>query len=156
MACLDSVTGSLKMQFNPVGEEGFELDLQPEMDIRDVKQLASEMCNVLPEHMRVLYKDRQLRNEEIVAECGLDGDEPLKILYTAGHAAMVGGSRPESRVQGNPFTTPVRGIPGSKGARSSRVTGRLGGNGLIRKYGILMKRQEFREKATQMGFRKYS
>ena len=77
--------------------KGFELDLQPEIDIRDVKQLASKMCNVLPEHMRVLYKDRQLRNEEIVAECGLDGDEPLKILNTAGHAAIVEGSRPSEK-----------------------------------------------------------
>ena len=44
--------------------KGFELDLQPEMDIRDVKQSASKMCNVLPEHMRVRNKGRQLRNEE--------------------------------------------------------------------------------------------
>ena len=73
--------------------KGFELDLQPEMDIRDVKQLGSKMCKVLPGHMRVLHKDRQLR-KEIVAECGLDGDEPLKIFFTAGHAAIVGGSRP--------------------------------------------------------------
>ena len=39
--------------------KGFELDLQPEMDIRD--QLASKMCNVIPEHVRVLNRDRQLR-----------------------------------------------------------------------------------------------
>ena len=77
--------------------KGFELDLQPEMDIRDVKQLVSKMCYVLPEHMRVLYKDRQLRNEEIVAECGLDGDKPLKRSYTAGHAAIVGGSSPSEK-----------------------------------------------------------
>merc|ERR1719152_1074961 len=48
-----------------------------------------------------------------------------------------------------------RGIPGSKGLRGSRVTGRCGGMGLIRKYGIMMKRQEFREKALQMGWNKY-
>ena len=69
--------------------KGFELDLQPEMDIRDVKQLASKMCYVPPEHMRVFFKDRQLRNEEIVAECVLDGDKPLERLWTAGHAAIV-------------------------------------------------------------------
>ena len=156
-ASLDSVTGSLNLQMVVAGDAPFELELQPDMEIRDVKELASERCSVLPEHMRCLYKDRLLRNDEIVGECGFDDDdEPLKITYTAGHDAMLGGSRPESRQQGNPFTTPVRGLPGSKGARSSRVTGRLGGNGLIRKYGILMKRQEFREKATQMGFRKYN
>ena len=43
-----------------------------------------------------------------------------------------------------------------KGSRSCRVTGRQGGMGLIRKYGINMKRQAFRERAEDMGFKKYS
>lgn len=43
-----------------------------------------------------------------------------------------------------------------KGSRACRVTGRLGGNGLVRKYGIMMKRQVFRERALDMGFSKYS
>ena len=36
-------------------------------------------------------------------------------------------------------------MPGSRGARASRVSGRLGGHGLIRKYGIMMKRQEMEQ-----------
>lgn len=43
-----------------------------------------------------------------------------------------------------------------KGSRACRVTGRLGGMGLIRKYGINMKRQVFRERAEAMGFVKYN
>jgi len=43
-----------------------------------------------------------------------------------------------------------------KGSRACRVTGRLGGMGLIRKYGINMKRQSFRERAIQMGWMKYN
>lgn len=43
-----------------------------------------------------------------------------------------------------------------KGARACRVTGRLGGMGLVRKYGINMKRQVFRERALDMGFVKYN
>ena len=43
-----------------------------------------------------------------------------------------------------------------KGARPCRVTGRMGGHGLIRKYGINMKRQTFRERALEMGWMKYS
>lgn len=43
-----------------------------------------------------------------------------------------------------------------KGSRICRVTGRRGGNGLIRKYGINMKRQTFRERAIDMGFVKYN
>ena len=43
-----------------------------------------------------------------------------------------------------------------KGSRSSRITGRPGGNGLIRKYGLNMKRQEFRELARSMGWSKFN
>ena len=43
-----------------------------------------------------------------------------------------------------------------KGSRACVVTGREGGNGLIRKYGLNMKRQVFRERAIDMGFKKYS
>ena len=43
-----------------------------------------------------------------------------------------------------------------KGGRACRVTGRPGGMGLIRKYGINMKRQVFRERAIDMGWEKYS
>jgi small subunit ribosomal protein S29e len=43
-----------------------------------------------------------------------------------------------------------------KGTRRCRVSGRLGGMGLVRKYGIDMKRQCFRERALEMGWMKYS
>lgn len=43
-----------------------------------------------------------------------------------------------------------------KGSRICRMTGRKGGMGLIRKYGINMKRQAFREYAKEMGWEKYS
>ena len=43
-----------------------------------------------------------------------------------------------------------------KGSRACRVTGRQGGMGLVRKYGINMKRQVFRERAYDMGFMKYN
>lgn len=43
-----------------------------------------------------------------------------------------------------------------KGSRQCRMTGRKGGQGLIRKYGIDMKRQAFRENAIAMGWVKYS
>ena len=44
----------------------------------------------------------------------------------------------------------------SKGGRQCVVTGRKGGNGFVRKYGINMKRQAFRERALDIGFMKYS
>ena len=81
----------------------------------------------------------------------LAGDSPIQVFFTAGHAALLGGvggtgGGPRgghgAKPQKNPFATPVRGVPGSKGARSSRVSGRPGGMALIRKYGIMMKRQD--------------
>ena len=46
-----------------------------------------------------------------------------------------------------------RQLGGGAGCSASRMSGRLGGMGLIRKYGIMMKRQEFREKAVEIGFK---
>lgn len=78
------------------------------------------------------------------------GDSPIQVFFTAGHTAMLGGvggtgGGPRgghgAQPQKNPFSAPVRGLPGSKGLRSSRVSGRPGGMALIRKYGIMMKRQ---------------
>ena len=42
------------------------------------------------------------------------------------------------------------------GGRQCRVTGRKGGMGLVRKYGINMKRQVFRLKDKEMGWVKYN
>ena len=44
--CLDSVTDSEKMQINPVCEQDFELNVEHDTNIHDVKQFASEVCNV--------------------------------------------------------------------------------------------------------------
>merc|ERR1719359_1604374 len=100
--------------------------------------------------MKLLFKDTMLKEDDTVDGCDL-----VQIHFTAGAAGLAGGSQPQKQEQRNPFTTPVRGLPGSKGDRLSRMSGRHGGMGLIRKYGIMMKRQEFREKAEEIGFRKY-
>merc|ERR1719310_2185907 len=99
----------------------------------------------------MFYCDRELKEADTLECYKADGDAPVRIMYTAGHEEMLGGSVVQ-KVQRNPYTLPARGLPGSKGQRQSRVSGRLGGMALIRSYGILMKRQEFREKATQIGF----
>ena len=43
VGCLDSDIGLLKMQINRAGEQDFDLDLESEMDIYNVKAVASEM-----------------------------------------------------------------------------------------------------------------
>ena len=45
--CSDSVTDSVKMQINPVCEQDFKLNVEHDINIHDVKQFASEVCNVL-------------------------------------------------------------------------------------------------------------
>ena len=60
----------------------------------------------------------------------------------------------ETRVPSKLYHTHPRNY--GKGGRQCRVTGRKGGMGLIRKYGIDMKRQTFRERAQDMGWMKYS
>jgi small subunit ribosomal protein S29e len=60
----------------------------------------------------------------------------------------------ESRKPNKLYATHPKGY--GKGSRACRVTGREGGMGLIRKYGINMKRQVFRERAIDMGWNKYN
>eukprot|EP00441_Pelagodinium_beii_P045068 CAMPEP_0197619430 /NCGR_PEP_ID=MMETSP1338-20131121/452_1 /TAXON_ID=43686 ORGANISM="Pelagodinium beii, Strain RCC1491" /NCGR_SAMPLE_ID=MMETSP1338 /ASSEMBLY_ACC=CAM_ASM_000754 /LENGTH=173 /DNA_ID=CAMNT_0043188391 /DNA_START=71 /DNA_END=592 /DNA_ORIENTATION=- len=151
---------TMTVEFKIAGVGSFELELEHGMAVRDVKKIAKEECNIEPEHMRLIYNGRQLKESETM-DC-YKGDAPVQLFFTAGHVAMMGGGggtgggrRAGMGPQRNPFTTPVRGLPGSKALRSSRMSGRPGGMGLIRKYGILMKRQEFREKAEEIGFVKY-
>eukprot|EP00439_Symbiodinium_sp_Y106_P045800 s550_g5.t2 len=149
------------VRFKVSGLGSFELELDLTTAVRDVKKMATEACNIEPEHMRLIYNDRQLKDADTLELYNTEDSAPIQILFTAGHVAMVGGvggtgGGPRgghgAKQQRNPFSTPVRGLPGSKGLRSSRVSGRPGGMALIRKYGIMMKRQEFREKAQEIGF----
>mmetsp|Transcript_35423 Transcript_35423/g.66054 ORF Transcript_35423/g.66054 Transcript_35423/m.66054 type:complete len:186 (-) Transcript_35423:138-695(-) len=171
---LDSTTEEpdfVSVQFKVSGLAEFSLEFEAGTAVRDVKKLAKEYCGIEPEHMRLLHKGRELKEADTFDQEILESDMPVQVLFTAGHTALVGGGsqmrsggstgqpgallRGQSRLPDNPFGTPVRGVPGSKGNRGSRMSGRRGGMALIRKYGILMKRQEFREKAEEIGFRKY-
>jgi small subunit ribosomal protein S29e len=60
----------------------------------------------------------------------------------------------ESRKPDKLYATHPKGY--GKGSRQCVVTGRKGGMGLVRKYGINMKRQVFRERAIDMGWMKYN
>mmetsp|Transcript_57472 Transcript_57472/g.171034 ORF Transcript_57472/g.171034 Transcript_57472/m.171034 type:complete len:176 (+) Transcript_57472:75-602(+) len=143
------------VKFRVPGLDAFELEMDPATAVRDVKKLAKEGCGIQPEHMRLIHRDRVLKDAETLSGLELREDEPIRVMFTAGHSGFQGGGKPPPRPGANPFSPPVRGLPGSKGARPSRMSGRLGGMGIIRCYGIMMKRQEFREKAEEIGFRKY-
>merc|ERR1712060_473224 len=151
----ESSEEGLLVQMKVAGQNAFEVEAEPALAIRDLKKLASEQANIQPKHMRLIHKDRLLKDAEILSECKLEQGELIQIHYTAGHTAMMGGARVKLQNQQDPFHLPVRGLPGSKGQRLSRISARHGGMGLIRKYGIMLKRQEFREKAEEIGFVKY-
>ena len=84
-----------------------------------------------------------------------DGEAAVQVIFTAVHESLLGRGQPPSKQRRVPFPTPVPGYPGTKGECISRMSGRRGGMGFIRKYGILMKRQEFREEAVEIGYVKY-
>merc|ERR1719221_628691 len=147
----EQVSPLLSVHFKVAGLGEFDLEVEQTTCVRDVKRFATEECNVQPEHMRLIYNDRVLKDSDTL-ECYEEGT--IQIHFTAGHTALSGGSQPQRTIR-NPYNLPVRGIPGSKGARVSRISGRTGGMALFRKYGIMMKRQEFREKAEEIGFRKF-
>ena len=149
-----STDTAMLVKFKVHGMDAFELKLEASTCIREVKKLLRDESHIEPEHMRLIYKDKVLKDAETLEAYNSDG-KLVQVLYTAGHSALMGGTKPTQRTNTNPFVTPVRGIPGSKGERPSRMSGRRGGMALIRKYGILMKRQEFREKAPEIGFIKY-
>lgn len=147
--------GRSTVTFKVAGMTTFDLELDLAMPVRDVKKIVKEKSNIEPEHMRLIFKDAIFKDADTFEGFDHDCKLPVQVFYTAGHTALMGGTKAPAKNRSNPFVTPVRGLPGSKGDRPSRVSGRRGGMGIIRKYGILMKRQEFREKAEEIGFRKY-
>merc|ERR1719373_744179 len=82
--------------------------------------------------MRLIYKGRVLKDADTLEAYEENDKESVQLMFTAGHAAMMGGTKPPKE-QRDPFSLPVRGLPGSKGDRLSRVSGRRGGMALIRK-----------------------
>eukprot|EP00429_Kryptoperidinium_foliaceum_P075775 CAMPEP_0176209364 /NCGR_PEP_ID=MMETSP0121_2-20121125/13595_1 /TAXON_ID=160619 /ORGANISM="Kryptoperidinium foliaceum, Strain CCMP 1326" /LENGTH=141 /DNA_ID=CAMNT_0017548373 /DNA_START=65 /DNA_END=486 /DNA_ORIENTATION=+ len=115
------------VRFKVSGVGSFELELSLATAVRDVKNLAKEMCNIEPEHMRLLDSGRVLKESETLECYDTESEMAVQVMFTAGHTGLSGGSKGQVQ-QRNPFSMPVRGLPGSKGNRSSRMSGRLGGN----------------------------
>ncbi|KAI7599210.1 DNA glycosylase, partial [Hortaea werneckii] len=92
---------------------------------------------------------------------GMEEGEAAKVAEADAKAAEEEGQEAES----DQYSAPSKEAHGrvwyshpreyGKGARSCRVTGDKKKNGIIRKYGLNMSRQAFREKAEDIGFKKY-
>merc|ERR1719365_273103 len=99
-------TGTISVQFKVSGIGSFELELEPTTEVRDVKKLAKECCNIEPEHMRLIYEGRVLKESDTLECYDADRDAAVQLMFTAGHNAMLGGSKGQV-TQRNPFSTPV-------------------------------------------------
>jgi len=81
---------TLDMHFMVSGATEFDLEFHPMTAVRAVKRLAHEYCAIAPEHMRLIYKGRLLKEDDTFE--GLEIDAPVQVMYTAGHEGLVGGS----------------------------------------------------------------
>merc|ERR1719420_2188489 len=81
------------VRFKVSGMTNFDLDLEKDAAIRDVKKLATKQCGIEPEHMRLIYRGAVLKDGASLACYQEDAEEPIQILFTAGHESLVGGSR---------------------------------------------------------------
>merc|ERR1719221_240973 len=108
----DEVPAVESVNFKVAGMGTFDLELELTTAVRDIKKLAKECCNIEPEHMRLIYEGRVLKESDTLECYKVDADMAVQVMFTAGHSAMVGGSKGQV-LQRNPFTTPVRGLPGS-------------------------------------------
>merc|ERR1719389_1218613 len=81
----------LSMEFKVSGLDSFTLELEANTTVRDMKKLAQELCNIAPEHMRLIHKGRELKDADIFDVEMAESDAPIQVLFTAGHTALVGG-----------------------------------------------------------------
>merc|ERR1719343_652900 len=95
----EEVPGTITVHFKVSGLGTFDLELEPATAVRDVKKLAKELCNIEPEHMRLIYDGRVLKEGETLECYEVGAKIPMQILFTAGHSAMVGGGKPQVQQQ---------------------------------------------------------
>merc|ERR1712110_1388011 len=79
------------VQFKESGGEAFDVELEPAVTFKDVKKLLAEECNIEPEHMRLIYDGKLLKEGDTVECYDVERKVPVQILYTAGHTALSGG-----------------------------------------------------------------
>merc|ERR1712194_783350 len=99
------VSPRVTVHFKVAGLGEFDLELEQSTSGRDVKQLAMDECNIQPEHMRLIYNDRVLKDSDTL-EC-YEEEQVVQIHFTAGHSALSGGSQPQRNIR-NPYNPPVR------------------------------------------------
>jgi small subunit ribosomal protein S29e len=98
------------------------------------------------------YRKREWALAIVTAICGTPHSHLTHPFFCS--LLLLSSVMAESRKPDKLYATHPKGY--GKGSRACRVTGRMGGNGLVRKYGINMKRQVFRERAIDMGWSKYN
>merc|ERR1719456_1700367 len=78
----------LTLNFKVSGVAEFTLELEAGTTVRDIKKLATEHCNIEPEHMRLIHKGRELKEADIIDAEMAESGAPIQIIFTAGHGAL--------------------------------------------------------------------
>eukprot|EP00425_Heterocapsa_triquetra_P033504 CAMPEP_0195108766 /NCGR_PEP_ID=MMETSP0448-20130528/86575_1 /TAXON_ID=66468 /ORGANISM="Heterocapsa triquestra, Strain CCMP 448" /LENGTH=53 /DNA_ID=CAMNT_0040145327 /DNA_START=66 /DNA_END=223 /DNA_ORIENTATION=- len=52
------------MQFKVAGLKTFGVEFEQATAVRDLKRLVKAECDIEPEHMRLIYKGRQLKEDD--------------------------------------------------------------------------------------------
>merc|ERR1719342_1904974 len=89
----ESPESLVSVRFKVSGLGVFDVELDPTAAVRDVKKLVKECCEIEPEHMRLIYEGRVLKESDTLECYKAGGDAPVQLMFTAGHTAMLGGSR---------------------------------------------------------------
>merc|ERR1719230_122591 len=90
----EEVPSAITVNFKVSGVGTFDLELELTTAVRDVKKLAKECCGIEPEHMRLIYDGRVLKEADTLECYKADSDMAVQLMFTAGHAAMAGDSKP--------------------------------------------------------------
>merc|ERR1719482_1688117 len=84
---VENSTESIVVQFKESGGETFDVELEPKVAFRDVKKLLAEECNIEPEHMRLIYDGKILKEGDTVECFDAERKIPVQILYRPARAA---------------------------------------------------------------------
>ena len=93
--------------FKIAGLTDFALEVEENVAARDVKMMTAEHCDVEPEYMRMIYKDRILKDADILEH---DGETIVQVVVEVAAPIGLGTSVFQKSGKINPGVWPVRSL----------------------------------------------
>lgn len=69
----------MKVRMRAAGAPDFEVDIEPTSTVMDIKIAATAGCDIDPQVMRLIFKGKVLKDEDVVSACGVRNGEALHI-----------------------------------------------------------------------------